>query len=59
MPKKKPDLEDRLPAGIAVKEKDPDVSIHILAELFGVSNTTLQNRLKGYTTAQRVAHKSQ
>ena len=50
MSNKKPDLEDRLQAAIAVKEKDPDVSIHVLAELFSVSNTTLQNRLKGYTT---------
>ena len=41
MPNKKPDMEDRLQAAIAVKEKDLDVLIHFLAESFGVSNTTL------------------
>ena len=59
MPNKKPDLEDRLQAAIAVHEKDPNVSIHFLDESFGVSNTTFQNRLKSHTTAWKVAHESQ
>ena len=59
MPNKKPDLEDHLQAAIAAKEEDPDTSICFLAESFGVSNTTLQNRLKGRTTPRKVAHESQ
>ena len=57
MPNKKPNLEDCLQAAIAVKEKDSDVSIHFLAESFGVSNTTLQNRLKGHTTMKGCSQK--
>ena len=59
MPNKKPDLEDRLQAAITTKEQDPNALIRILAESFGVSNTTLQNRLKGSTTPRKVAHESQ
>ena len=59
MPNKKPDLEDRLQAAIAAKEQDPNASIRFLAESFGVSNTTLQNRVKGRTTPRKVAHESQ
>ena len=49
MPNKKLDLEDGLQTAIAVKEKDPDVSIYFSAKSFDVSNTTLQNKLKGHT----------
>ena len=59
MPNKKPDLEDRLQAAIATKKQDPNTSIRVLAESFGVSNTTLQNRLKGCPTPRKVAHQSQ
>jgi len=59
MPNKKPDLEDRLQVAIAAKEEDPHTSIRFLAESFAVSNTTLQNRLKGHTTPRKVAHESQ
>jgi len=56
---KKPDLEDRLQAAIAAKEEDSDTSIRFLAESFGGSNTTLQNRLKGNTTPRKIADESQ
>ena len=56
-PNKKPDLEDRLQAAIAVNEMDLDVSIHFLAELFGVSNTTHRpyNSMKGCSSKPAIA----
>jgi len=59
MPNKKTDLEDRLQAAMATKHEDPGLSIRYLAERFGVSNTTLQNRLKNRTTPPKIAHESQ
>jgi len=59
MPNKKSDLEDRLQAAMATKNEDPGLSIRYLAEKLGVSNTTLQNRLKNWTTPRKIAHESQ
>ena len=59
MANKRSDLEERLKSAIQAKEHDSNLSIRYLAQHYGVSNTTLQNRLKGLTSYRKTAHESQ
>ena len=59
MGNKRSDLEERLKSAMQAKEYDSNLSIRYLAQHYGVSNTTLQNRLKGLTSYRKTAHESQ
>ena len=55
----RPNLEELLQAAIQAKDEDSNLSIRYLAQKYGISNTTLQNRLKGLTSSRKVAHENQ